>query len=434
MWGRLTSLGRRIGLTAAGGWLLLAVLLLGLAGALLGWLEFRLAAVAGAVLLLVAVLFSLGRQAYAIRLDLAGNRVIVGEPAQGRLLVSNTSSGRILPTRIDLPVGPRTASLGVPSLAGRATHAEVFTLPTERRARLDVGPARSVRADPFSLFARTVTWTGSQELFVHPRTVRLAGRRGGFVRDLEGHSTDELSASDVSFHALRDYVSGDDRRHVHWRSSARAQKLLVRQFTETRRSEVAVGLDLAAASWRAPDPDEGGVEEFEDGVSVAASLGLEALAEENPLVAVAGDDELAAATRTSLLDALSGVTLTSAERAPLAERAPIPLAERASSSRSLSEERSDESKGSKAGHIAQLARRVLRAAPGASVVWLVTGSLVGPTELRRAAAVFGPDVRVLAVRVAPLEPLLVRTTGRVTTMNLPGLGSLGAALRRAVAQ
>ncbi|OYO17059.1 DUF58 domain-containing protein [Enemella evansiae] len=418
MWGRLTRLGRRTGLTAAGGWLLLAVLLLGLSGWLLGWLEFRLAAVAGAVLLLVAVLFSLGRQAYAIRLDLAGNRVVVGEPAQGRLLVGNTSSGRILPSRIDLPVGPRTASLGVPSLAGRATHTEVFTLPTERRARLVVGPARSVRADPFSLFARTVTWTGTEELFVHPRTVRLAGRRGGFVRDLEGHSTDELSTSDVSFHALRDYVSGDDRRHVHWRSSARAQKLLVRQFTETRRSVVAVGLDLAVGSWGAADEVDG-VDEFEDGVSVIASLGLEALAEENPLVAVAGEDELAAATRTSLLDALSGVAPTSAERVPTTS------AERA---------RNERVEATRGAGVADLARRVLRAAPGASVVWLVTGSAVDPTDLRRAAAVFGPDVRVLGVRLAPLEPLLVRTAGRVTTINLPGLEQLGAALRRAVAQ
>ncbi|OYN96977.1 DUF58 domain-containing protein [Enemella evansiae] len=431
MWGRLIRLGRRTGLTAAGGWLLLAVLLLGLSGLLLGWLEFRLAAVAGAVLLLVAVLFSLGRQAYAIRLDLAGNRVVVGEPAQGRLLVGNTSSGRILPSRIDLPVGPRTASLGVPSLAGRATHTEVFTLPTERRARLVVGPARSVRADPFSLFARTVTWTGSQELFVHPRTVRLAGRRGGFVRDLEGHSTDELATSDVSFHALRDYVSGDDRRHVHWRSSARAQKLLVRQFTETRRSVVAVGLDLAVGSWGAADEFDG-VDEFEDGVSVIASLGLEALAEENPLVAVAGEDELAAATRTSLLDALSGVAPTSAERVPTTsverarnERVPLTSAERA---------RNERVEATRGAGVADLARRVLRAAPGASVVWLVTGSAVDPTDLRRAAAVFGPDVRVLGVRLAPLEPLLVRTAGRVTTINLPGLGQLGAALRRAVAQ
>lgn len=418
MWSRMTELARRIGLTAAGCWLLIAVLLLAVTGWLLGWLEFRLAAVAGAVLLLLAVPFTLGRQAYAIRLDLGGrgtgNRVVVGEPAQGRLLVSNTSSGRILPSRIDLPVGPRTASLGVPSLAGRASHTEAFWMPTERRARLEVGPARSVRADPFSLFARTVTWTGTQELFVHPRTVRLVGRRGGFVRDLEGHSTDELSSSDVSFHALRDYVSGDDRRHVHWRSSARAQKLLVRQFTETRRSVVAVGLDLAGGSWAAPDPDGpdpdapgpdglGAVDEFEDGVSVVASLGLEALVEENPLIAVAGAEELAAATRTSLLDALCEVQ----------PQAPGETTEPAAQA---------------------LARRVRRAAPGASVVWLVTGSRAGAGDLRRAAAVFGPDVRVLGVRLAPAETLQVRTTGRVTLITLPGLGQLGAALRRAVAQ
>ncbi|NNG20684.1 DUF58 domain-containing protein [Naumannella sp. ID2617S] len=397
---RLGHLARRIGLTPAGLWLLLATALTALAGWLLGWVELRIAAVAAAVVLALAVLFTLGRQAYAIRLDLAGNRVVVGEPAQGRLVVSNTSSGRTLPTRIDLPVGPETASLPVPSLAGRATHAVVFALPTQRRARLLVGPARSVRADPFSLFARSVTWTGVEELFVHPRTVRLAGRRGGFVRDLEGHSTDELATSDVSFHALREYVSGDDRRHVHWRSSARAQKLLVRQFTETRRSEVAVGLDLNPVGWADDD-------EFEAGVSVAGSIALEALVDDNPLVLVAGDDELPAASPTRALDSLSAVELRP--------------------SRSPSEERSDESRGP-----SELARRVDRAAPGASVVCLVTGSAASPVDLRRAVAFFGPDVRVLAVRLAAAEPLVVRTAGRTTTATLPGLAELPAAMRRVV--
>ena len=49
--------------------------------------------------------------------------------------------------------------------------------------------------------------------------------------------------SDLAFHALREYQPGDDRRYVHWRSSAKHGRLLVRQFLDTRRSHLAVVVD-----------------------------------------------------------------------------------------------------------------------------------------------------------------------------------------------
>ena len=71
-----------------------------------------------------------------------------------------------------------------------------------------VGPVRSVRGDPFGLARRSVRWTRPVELFVHPLLVSLAGASSGLLRDLEGQATRDLSDSDLSFHALRDYVAG----------------------------------------------------------------------------------------------------------------------------------------------------------------------------------------------------------------------------------
>ena len=39
--------------------------------------------------------------------------------------------------------------------------------------------------------------------------------------------------SDLAFHALREYVPGDDLRHVHWRSSAKADTLCRSGSTRT---------------------------------------------------------------------------------------------------------------------------------------------------------------------------------------------------------
>ena len=55
--------------------------------------------------------------------------------------------------------------------------------------------------------------------------------------------------SDLAFHALREYVPGDDLRHVHWRSSARAGELLVRQYHDTRRNHATVVVDADPAAY-----------------------------------------------------------------------------------------------------------------------------------------------------------------------------------------
>ena len=67
--------------------------------------------------------------------------------------------------------------------------------------------------------------------------------RLGVIRDQEGTPSDEISMSDLAFHALREYVPGDELRHVHWRSSAKANKLQIRQYHDTRRSHLTVVLD-----------------------------------------------------------------------------------------------------------------------------------------------------------------------------------------------
>ena len=79
--------------------------------------------------------------------------------------------------------------------------------------------------------------------------VALESLGAGLLRDLEGVSTDAVSQSDLAFHALREYVPGDDLRHVHWRSSAKVMaaagetQLLVRQYLDTRRSHATVVVD-----------------------------------------------------------------------------------------------------------------------------------------------------------------------------------------------
>ena len=200
------------------------------------------------------------------------------------------------------PVGAAVAEFSVPALAPGAEHDDLFAIPTARRAVIVVGPVRSVRGDPFGLARRSVRWTRPVDLFVHPLLVSLAGASSGLLRDLEGQSTRDLSDSDLSFHALRDYVAGDDRRYIHWRTTARRGSLMVKQFEDTRRTQTALAL--------ATDPrDYADDDEFELAVSVVASVGVQTIREERDLAVLAGPGSLRVETPPLLLDDCSGIQL-----------------------------------------------------------------------------------------------------------------------------
>lgn len=370
------------------GWITLwtGVLLL-VVGGLVSWLELRVAGLAAVLLALLGLLFTLGRPSLSVVLDVPERHVKVGDRATGNLVVVNVGGRRTLPGTVELPIGAQTASVGLPSLVADGQVTQSFVIPTERRSVVAVGPALSVQGDPFGLTGRETLWTEQVEVFVHPQTVNLPGRQTGFVHDLEGHTTEKLSNSDMSFHALREYVPGDDRRHIHWRSSARTGDLMVRQFEETRQSRIAIAVDLSDQSY-------GGADEFEDAVSVAASFVQQAFREENT-VAVATN-----------VDVHRGLTFTRA----MNELSRVVRLERT--------------------HVTELFRIVRDREATASIAVIVTGSRVRTDRLRRSATLLGVDTRVILIRVDPHRRLAVETVSNVTVIQLPTLSELPRAVRR----
>lgn len=385
-WARVAPV---LGVVSPLGW---GVLVLGatawVAALALRWQEAAYVAVTISVALLAAVAFVLGRLRYTVELDLAARRVIVGDRAVGRLTVRNDAPRPMLPAVMELRVGEGIATFPVPRLRPGAEHEELFAVPTHRRAVIPLGPVRSVRADPLALLRRELVWTEPEELFVHPRTLPLSGSTTGLLHDLEGRVTPDISDSDVSFHALRDYVPGDDRRHIHWKSTARTGQLMVRQFEETRRSRLAVILSTRAEDYAHPD-------EFELAVSVCGSLGLQAIREDGGLAVLVQQGRVRGDHRTRLLDDLTRLQLAPARTT-----------------------------------LAEIARVATATVSDASVVAVVVGSTVTPTDLRAAAVRLPVDSRLVALRCAPGAQV---SRGRVADMQVLTLGELADlpnALRR----
>jgi uncharacterized protein (DUF58 family) len=374
------------------GWsVLAAAVLLWTVGQAFGWQEAKAAAIAGFVLLILAIGFILGRSSYGVVLDLARTRVAVGDSAVGSIAVANTSARPLLPADLELPVGASTAVFHLPRMKPQQVHEDLFTIPTARRAVIVVGPVRSVRADPLHLLRRQVLWTEPEDLFVHPRTVALAGSAAGFIRDLEGMPTTDLSSADVSFHALRDYVPGDDRRHIHWKTTARTNKLMVRQFEETRRAHLAISLSINTDEYASG-------QEFELAISAAASIGRQAIREQRDLDVLTQKGPLRCETGRNMLDDMTRIS-----GAPLRKTA------------------------------VDLARTLADTVPNASVVFLVVGSNVTPAQLRSASASVPVGVRSLAVRLQLGAAPARANIGDLTVLTLGDLSDLAIVLRKAAA-
>ena len=363
-----------------------AVLALGalayVAGVLLGWRELLIIAAACFLATFAAWTFTFGRATLAVTVGLQPPRVTVGERVTGELLVTNAAKHRLLPLQIELPVGRAVAQFAIPSLAPDASHDEAFVVPTQRRAVIKVGPASSVRGDPLGLLRKEVPWTDEQELFVHPETVRLDRLGAGFLRDLEGQQTNEISNSDVAFHALREYVPGDDRRHIHWKTTARTGKLMVRQFLDTRRSHLGMVVSGDPADYVSD-------EEFELGVSIAASLGIRTILDEQTVTAVAAGTQINAPTGRQLLDGFSRCEF-----------------------------------GAPAADLLSGIAALGRMSTGISIVALVCGSRRTIADVKSAAARLPVDLRVMVLRAHLGGAPGLKPVGQMSVLNLGSLDDL----------
>lgn len=398
--GARRALGPVVGVVSPLGWIvLLAAIVSGTAARLLGWSEFLYLGLTLAAGMVIAAFFLIGRASFRVGIELTPRRVTAGDRAFGRLHVTNTGPRRSSATRLDLPVGRGEAEFSIPPLAPAAEHEELFAVPTSRRAVITAGPAVSVRGDQLGLLRRRVRWADPVELFVHPVTTLLAPSQSGLVRDLEGAVTATLTDNDLAFHALRPYEPGDDQRYVHWRSTARTGQLMVRQFQETRRSELVLA-QLLAASGYARTAGSGdaaaGDDEFELAVSVMASVGAQVVREKTRARVVTETLELRTATVTTLLD-------DSCRLEPVAGLRATPR---------------------------EFIRGVLARMAPPSVLVVVAGSATPIAELRAIEAVVASDTRLIGLRVDLGAQPRISQLSRFRMLTIGELGDLPQLMRK----
>ena len=383
------GVARWLGALTPVGWAVIAAMLAGTVAALaFGWLEGFIVAVMGLVALVVAVASVASPSPLSVTLRMKNDRIVAGQVAVGRVRVVNESGRRSGSTLVEVTIGRGSGEFLVPPISGNGTWNESFSVMTKRRGVINVGPARTVRMDGLGLLRRVRSWDDPILVHVHPPTVRFSFDATGMQMDVEGVASEKLTSSDVSFHALRDYEPGDDRRAVHWPSTARFGRLIVRQFEETHRSHHMVLLDTRLDAWDRRS--------FETAVSVAASLALAGLGEARTVSMHTADEWIPTGSPMAMLDALS---------------------EMETSTRS---------------EFAGIVRRCIMERGGISVLSIVVGAGVDDEEAARLANIAPVDVAVSVIRVVPGSARRRRKITRGVIIDCPSLEDLPMLVSRGV--
>jgi len=156
------------------------------------------------------------------------------------------------------------------------TEARLYSMHPERRGRLHYWGYRVSTRFPFGLFLKSRTIRAAESCLVYPALSPMPSPppAAGASRERSGERPAGRSGgSQVT--GLRDYVTSDPMRRVHWRSSLRRESLLVRELDDEQDPEIEVRLRTRAGaqggahsgSMRRPARDEA----FEAAVALAAS-------------------------------------------------------------------------------------------------------------------------------------------------------------------
>jgi uncharacterized protein (DUF58 family) len=140
-----------------------------------------------------------------------------------------------------------------------------------RRGRYAFGPLRLYTQFPLGLLRYRLTIEQDESLVVYPRLGRLAPGWYRVQRSSDlglGVAARQQGFVEGEFYGLRDWRSGDSRRWLHWRTSARRQTPVVRQFEQQRNEDLAIVLEL----WQPREPQAEDLDTVELAVSFAGTI------------------------------------------------------------------------------------------------------------------------------------------------------------------
>ena len=181
-------------------------------------------------------------------------RPATGGPVPGRAILRDRLGARVVETELE-----RRGRL----MRGR------YQIEAAPRGRYRLDGAELLIADPFGLAQAQIALDRADQMLVYPRVYELEGlfTDGGTPGGDRGRALLHRTAG-YDLHSIREHQQGESLRRVHWRSTARRRRLMVKELQDTPRDEACVVLDGEAVALRGESPDS----TFDVQVRAAASL------------------------------------------------------------------------------------------------------------------------------------------------------------------
>lgn len=178
-------------------------------------------------------------------------RAQVGKSLSESFTIRNTS---IIPRlwlevrdHSDLP-GHR-ASHVVPAMGARASYRWYVETPCQVRGEFRLGPISLTSGDPFGLYITPRLIPATSRVIVYPATVAInkfelpmGTLSGGEAQRQRSHYVTTNAAG------VRDYAYGDSFNRIHWKSTARKDKLVVKEFELDPLVDIWIFTDFSASS------------------------------------------------------------------------------------------------------------------------------------------------------------------------------------------
>jgi uncharacterized protein (DUF58 family) len=172
----------------------------------------------------------------------------LGEPQTVELIMENLGR-RAWPLRVrdDVPLEfgaePREFAIAVPP---RRQAVLAYKAVPRRRGTYVFGRVDALLTSPLGLWRRQASWPVATRVKVYPDIHQIARYTMLARRDrlsTLGLRTARRLGTDNEFERLRDYIEGDDPRHLDWRATARRRRLTCRAFQQNQSQRIIFLID-----------------------------------------------------------------------------------------------------------------------------------------------------------------------------------------------